>query len=75
VSTKLATSTEDNGTHSEESEDDGDEEGDNTQQSQIAAKNNFSFKPRRPILNPVDIARQEQEKQIQMKNEAKERSI
>ncbi len=35
---------------------------------------NFSFRPRKPIVNPVELQRQEYEKQIQMRNEAKERS-
>jgi hypothetical protein len=35
---------------------------------------NFSFRPRKPIVNPVELQRQEYEKQMQMRNEAKERS-
>jgi hypothetical protein len=40
----------------------------------IPPRSNFSFRPRRPIANPIEIQRQEYERQIQLKNEAKERS-
>ena len=37
-------------------------------------KNTFSFRPRRPLINPIELQRQEYDKLVQMKIEAKEKS-